>query len=269
VDISSTDPECESMDYLCLLDESESDAAATDRFFVFGGMLVPSGKVNDLHDGIVEIREAAQLPPRIPLKWHMDKLTGVSQLAIDSAKSRVPALAAACEAELFASPVLRQIALEKKRRGEAYIFGANTILKAVGEVLSERRGRACFLVDRFPLGWDRAFKFLGDKMASGVGKSGAKPETHTSVGFGFIDATTTRVASVLDVCLGLFTKCLNEVGSAPWIESGRASCALLSKNRSGQVFERGLLPRPIYRLPEYHAPYARMWDRLRALGVKV
>jgi len=53
-------------------------------------------------------------------------------------------------------------------------------------------------------------------MAKGLGKPGSASPVHASVGFGFIDADSTRIASTLDVCLGLFTKCLNPSGSATW-----------------------------------------------------
>jgi hypothetical protein len=257
------------MDYLCFLDESESDAGVQDRFFVFGGTLVPITKVGKLHDGIMRIRESAQFPPEVAFKWNMDRIPGVSQRTIDAAKSQVPPLAAECQVELFVSPVLRAIAVEKKRIGEAHKFGANTVLKAIGEALEERGERALFLADRLPLASDKAYEFLGTKMAKGIGKPNSATSLHRSVGFGFVDAHSTRIASVLDVSLGLFTKCLNDAGSAPWIDSARRVCALLSKDRTGQVMERGLLARPTRTFTQYQAPYTRMWARLKALGLSV
>jgi len=257
------------MDCLCFLDESESDAGAQDRFFVFGAALIPIARVGALHDGMVTIRESIPLPPEVAFKWNMERIPGAAQQSIDSAKARVPALAAECGVELFASPVLRAIAVEKKRIGEAYTFGANTIFKAVGEALAERGERACFLVDRLPLASDKAYDFLGAKMANGVGKPNSNNPLHTSVGFGFVDAHSTRIASVLDICLGLFTKCLNDAGSAPWVASGRTVCGLLYHDRDGHVLERGLLARPTRTQGQYHAPYVRMWARLRALGLTV
>jgi hypothetical protein len=257
------------MDYLCFLDESESDAGAQDRFFVFGAALIPIANVGPLHDGIVTIRDSIPPPPDVAFKWNMERIPGVSQQSIESAKAGVPTLAAACGVELFASPVLRAIAVEKKRIGEAYTFGANTIFKAVGEALAERGEKACFLLDRLPLASDKAYDFLGAKMANGVGKPNSSHPLHASVGFGFVDAHSTRIASVLDICLGPFTKCLNDVGSAPWVASGRRVCGLMSHDPSGRVLERGLLARPTKTRGQYHAPYQRMWGRLRALGLLV
>jgi hypothetical protein len=255
------------VDYVCLLDESESDAGAPDRFFVFGGALIPVAKINELHDGIVRIRTETGLPEDAPFKWHMVHVPGVTQKALDHAKSRIPALANACGIELFASPVLREIAVEKKRVGEAYVWGANTIFSAVGKILTEREKRAYFLLDRIPLATDVAFDFLGDTMAHGLGKPNSQFKVHRSVGFGFIDSDCTRIGSALDICLGLFTRCLNDTGNAPWVESGRAVCALLSKDGRGHVNERGVLARPTRILKQYHPAYTRMWERLRALGV--
>jgi hypothetical protein len=257
------------MNYLCFLDESESDAGVEDRFFVFGGVLIPVTKVGKLHDGVMSIRETAQLPPEVAFKWNMDRIPGVSQRAIDAAKSQVPSLAAECRIELFVSPVLRAIAVEKKRVGEAHKYGANTVFKAIGEALEERDERACFLLDRLPLASDRAYEFLGTKMAKGFGKPDSATSLHRSVGFGFVDADSTRLASVLDISLGLFTKCLNDAVSAPWIDSARKVCTLLSRDRAGRVMERGLLARPTRTLAQYNAPYMRMWARLKALGLSV
>jgi|HubBroStandDraft_1064217.scaffolds.fasta_scaffold16353_3 hypothetical protein len=115
------------MDYLCLLDESESDAGAPDGFFVFGGALIPIARVKQLHDGIMRIRQSAQLPPDVALKWNMGRVPGVTKPTIDAAKALVPPLATKCNVELFVSPVLREICLEKKRVGDAYTYGANSI----------------------------------------------------------------------------------------------------------------------------------------------
>jgi hypothetical protein len=255
------------MDYLCLLDESESDAGAPDRFFVFGAVLIPLAKVGTLHDGIVQIRTAAGIPDDAPFKWNMPRIPGVSQSDLDDAKRKVPALLTACDGELFVSPVLREIAVKKKRVGDAHLFGANTIFSSVGKTLEERDKRALFLLDRLPLHPDKAFDFLGEKMTLGLGKPSATPKLNRTVGFGFVGAGSTRLGSALDIPLALFTKCLNDPKGAPWLASGRAVCARLAKNSAGRVSERGIMVRPTKVLKQYLPAYQRMWVRLRALGV--
>jgi|SRR5580658_4823863 hypothetical protein len=106
-------------------------------------------------------------------------------------------------------------------------------------------------------------------MAKGLGKPGSASPVHASVGFGFIDADSTRIASTLDVCLGLFTKCLNPSGSATWTSSARSVCSLLARDHAGHVTERGLLVRPTATLPRYNAPYTRLSATSTALGVSI
>ena len=258
------------MDYLLLLDESESEASAIDRFFVYGGLLVPTSQIQRLHEGLVRVRTTAGLPRATPLKWNMDRPVSVSKTALESAKAAVPPLVVYCQATLFASPVLREIADAKKRVGQAHVFGINTLLSAVADHLEERNAFASVLIDRLPsLKLEASFDLLGDHMSYGMGKRDADPKVERVLSYGYADAGCSRIASALDICLGLFTKAVGRPSAAPWDAGARSACSLLARRTDGGVLERGLAPRPVRMLSRHQPSYQRMYDRLRALGVAI
>jgi hypothetical protein len=257
------------MDYLCLLDESESGSAVPDPFFVYGALLVPVAQVKSLHERVMTIRGAAGLPDDVALKWNMATPEGVSRNRLAAAKRDILAAAASARAELFVSIVHRDIAAGKRSGGDMHLYGANTVLPAVGATLSERDAMAFFLIDRLPVTpLNTAFGYLGKRMRHGLGRIDQAASLPHASGFGFIDCHSVRIASALDISLGAFTRCLNERGTDLVDTVASAVVPILAKDGNGRVWERGVRLRPIIvRIADYAPSYTRVRGRLTELGL--
>jgi hypothetical protein len=257
------------MEYVCLLDESETSDGARDAFFVYGAMLIPVGKLGTLHEKIEEIRSRAGLSSTRSLKWNMRPGHGLDRATLENAKQSVLQELGACDGRLFTSIVLRQIAVAKKLGGKAHLFGANTVLEAVGKYLKERDSRAIFLFDRFPMmKTDDAYQYLGLRMARGLGRLDQPPSLPHSIGFGFICDDSTRIGSAMDVSLGAFVRCVSDLDKAAPPALGTLLGPLMARNSIGQTYGWGVRIRPTeVATPEYREPYKRMSARLRGLGL--
>jgi hypothetical protein len=257
------------MDYICLLDESESGSGVLDPFFVYGGILLPVSAANGLHSDIETARDSAGIPADISLKWNMAVPSGSTTERLLEAKRSVIAAASKATVELFVSIVRKEIAAGRRRGGGMHLYGANTVLPAVGATLEERHATAFFLIDRLPLtSANESFGYLDQRMHQGLGRLDHSPELRHATGFGFIDSGSTRLASALDVTLGAFTRCLNENGTGLADSVSSNVMPLLARDTSNRVWERGVRLRPLdVTVPEYKPSYERVTARLHKLGL--
>jgi hypothetical protein len=258
------------VDYLCLLDESESGKGVLDPFFVYGAILIPASRSERLHERISAIREQAGLAPEVPLKWNMVDDTGTAQGRLLDAKREVLAATRESRAELFVSIVRKEIAAGRRAGGDAHLYGANTVLPAVGETLSERNKMALFLFDRLPsTKLNDAFSYLASKMQHGLERLDRPASLPHGTGFGFIDCNSVRIACALDISLGAFTRCLNERGTGLVDTVAAAVIPMIARNPSGMAWGRGIRVRPVVlRAAAYAESYARVRARLRELGLR-
>ncbi len=259
------------MEFVCLLDETETSHKASDSFFVYGALLVPTARATALHDQIEAIRQTACVPAGRALKWHMSPVGGVSQQALDAAKQAVLQAVHPCGGRLFTSVVLRDIAVSRKAVGDAHLFGANTVLEAVGKTLEIEDAKALFLFDRFPsVGVNNAFAYLARRMEHGLGHLSRAPSLQRSTGYAFVDSTSTRIGSAIDISLGGFARCLSDLARPAPIGLGPLLAPILAKNSLGQTDGWGVRIRPnTVRDAGYRAAYARMSTRLRSMGLLV
>lgn len=259
------------MEYICLLDETETSQRAPDAFFVYGALLIPTSSARALHDQIESIRLTAGLPASRALKWHMSSVTNVTQAALDGAKQAVLQAIGPCGGRLFTSVVLRDIAGSRAAVGDAHLFGANTVLEAIGKTLQREDAKALFLFDRFPsIGVNKGFAYLGRRMEHGLGHLGRAPSLPYAAGFGFVDSTSTRIGSAMDISLGGFARCFSNLTRPPPPALGPLLAPILAKNSLGQTYGWGIRIRPyVVRESAYQVAYARMMARLRSLGLLV
>jgi hypothetical protein len=258
------------MDHLCLLDESESGRGVLDPFFVYGAILIPSSRVGRLHTRILAIREETGIPNDVALKWNMPAVDGVTADRLLEAKRSVLRATGDNHGELFVSIVRKEIAAGRRTGGDAHLYGANTVLPAIGEALAERSGMALFLFDRLPsTSLNDAFDYLGRRMSHGLGRLDKPPSLAHAIGFGFVDCNSIRLGSSLDLCLGAFTRCLNERGTELVDTVAAAVIPQIAKNSAGRVWERGVMMRPvIVKIAKYGPSYARVYARLGELGLR-
>lgn len=259
------------MQYICLLDETETSQKSADAFFVYGALLLPVAAARAVHDQIEAIRQAAGIPSSRALKWNMNPIPGVSQQSLDTAKQGVLQTTQLEHGRMFTSVVLRDIAVTKKAIGDAHLFGANTVLEAVGKTLDHENAKALFLFDRFPtIGVNKAFGYLAQRMEHGLGHLARAPSLPNAIGYAFTDSTSTRVGSAMDISLGAFARCLSDLARPPPPVLAQLVSPILAKNSLGQTYGWGVRIRPTdVRDATYRAAYSRMTSRLRTAGLLI
>lgn len=259
------------MEYLCLLDESESYVGAREPFFVSGGLLIPFDKVRPLHSFILSLVDQYDIPSGCPLKWNNPSGSTVPPEALRKVKQQLLEGALTHSCRLFVSVVHKRIAETMKRKGEAHTYGLNSVLNAIDNTLCEEQASALFLIDRQPAkNTNDSFNYLADKMSQGLRREAGQGSFPQGIlGFGFVTSKSTRLASTLDFSLGAFTRCLDERSTTLRTDVGATVARLLARRENGSVWERGLVVRPLKRIvfEDYAQAYVRALQRLASCGL--
>ena len=228
-------------------DETNLPSDPTAKFFAYGGLIVPPGKLTPLHAGIVEIREAAGYRPTDELKFQTSARPGhVSVEQCTTAKNRVVELCTNLECRFIAYVVLHAIA-KNRPISEVVTWGASHVIGKFNFFLSTVTGDGVVVVDRLPGASE--YSLLADRFTKGLTfPDGSQVQLDRIKLFASSCSNASHASSAMDIVLGTFRYCINQPKNVP---AARAMMTNISKliwcERDGEnlyPFERGLIFRP-------------------------
>lgn len=257
--------------YVLLTDETNVRPGKTSRFFIYGGLIVPTDSLLDLDVQIEGIREDAGYAPTDVLKF--DTHARPDTVDIDTATAAKRAVVEACLATkctFVAYAVLHAIAKERSQ-DDLILFGANTVLNTFNRFLVDRDSYGICLADELPVSSQRGY--FSSLFQKGLEFDDGRVRNLDRIRlFGSTWIGASHIASAVDIVLGAFRYCVNtpknEAAAAEMIAS---VAELLWGERVGDellVLEKGFVLRPQIeniRVDEYRAEYEALIARLGEL----
>jgi len=211
--------------YLLLTDETNKEATDKVKFFIYGGLFVPSDKVAALHVGIQAARLTAGYAPSDSLKFDTNsRPKHVSQDTATNLKREVIELcfAAGCK---FSVLVLHHAIANKDNAEAKFLWSASHIIGHFNYfLLQEANDYGLVLADRLPV--KSADQYLADIFASGLTFEGGKRQKlDRIVGLASTCIGASHLCSAIDVVLGTFRFCVNNLSGDPKIKTMLCSVA--------------------------------------------
>jgi hypothetical protein len=203
------------MPYICFTDESSLQPSPFGRYFVYGGLIVPAGKLELLSRRIDEARTANGYQPPDELKFETNsRPSNISPEQHKAAKAAVLRHVHNLGAKLVVYVVLHQLA-EARTVEERLKWGADWTLYSFNSFLRERSDFGGAILDRLPIS-PRPYQYLRDKFERGVALTGRRdPLRLDRVHFLATSCqNTSHGATAIDVALGAFRYCLNAADDA-------------------------------------------------------
>lgn len=234
--------------HLLFIDETNKEPTEKIRFFIYGGLFVPAATAPQIHNGIAAARLRYGYQPTDLLKFDTNvRPKSVSQEECTKLKQEVIELCvkAGCR---FSVLVLHH-AISKKESPEAkFLWSANSIIGHFNYFLSQEiDDYGIVLADRLPVRLPD--QHLASVFTNGLQLDGGKSQRlDRIVALGTTSIAASHLSSAIDVVLGTFRFCVNNLSDEPKIKAMLCGVArmLWYKERDGikYVAERGLLVRP-------------------------
>jgi hypothetical protein len=222
-----------------------NDPAA--KFFAYGGLIIPPGKLSDLHEGITTIRKAAGYQPADELKFQTSaRPAHVSVEQCTKAKNDVVELCTRLECRFIAYVVLHAIA-KNRTTDQLVSWGASHVIGKFNYFLSTVPGDGVVVVDRLPGASE--YSLLADRFTNGLTFPEGPPVILDRIKlFASSCSNASHASSAMDIVLGTFRYCINQPKNVPAAKSMMANISnLIWCERNGDElypFERGLIFRP-------------------------
>lgn len=257
---------------LLLCDETNTQPSDQVKFLIYGGLVLPEQRLEELHKGISEIRRRAGYRPGDELKFDTrSRPEWVSKGDFHQAKREVLELCQALECKLIASVILhdiiRKLSAEERLCWAAnYVLGRfNFYLRSIGET-----GRC--IMDRMPV--KDPFAYPTAVLVHGLS---IQPEGR-KIPLDLVECLpsslqTCPALSAIDIALGAFRYCVNGPNNREAAREMILSLAklLLHNPATGSFSGYGLIYRPdpaSIRRPGFREEYRRMRCQLKALLVE-
>jgi hypothetical protein len=257
--------------YLLYTDETNVEPDQEAEFFIYGGVYFPVERLADLHERIESIRHDAGFLPGDDFKFNTRSRPATVSIADHTnAKNQVLLACADLDVRFVACVILHSISTERTRR---WSYQADMVLLAFDTVLHNEAATGLVVFDRA----DGGFDFAREKFERGVhyehtgGTYTLRRKAHLFAQGGI---GSSHVASVVDIVLGAFRYCINDVAGSPATRAMLPAVMRLMAHRTFRerpiYLDYGLLLRPkrVY-TPAYKARYSALKDRLDAVMVEV
>lgn len=239
------------------------------KFFIYGGLIINLTEAPDICNKVYQIRTSKGYQRCDKLKFETHSRP--QQVTIEdfsSCKDRVINMCSNCGVQFMAYVVHHHIA--KKHRPETqWLWALKTLLCGYDLFLQRENEYGICLVDRF----SNAFNVLREIHQSGVDPQfyggRLKHQLDRIMCYGTVSIDTTHLASLVDIVLGAFRYCVNE------ITRDEISARLYKKVRPLMVCETGnpsiveewglfLRPKTVV-VAEYRTDYENLRKRLKSL----
>jgi hypothetical protein len=254
--------------YLMFGDEADKEAAKNKKFFVYGGVFVPTNSISPLHAEVERLRVAAGMAATDSLKSG----TNTKPATMTAEKHRQiknDVMKAAREkgnVRFCAQVTLHELA-RNQEHDDRVQFGANTILGKFNAFLRDQGSYGFAVMDRMPV--KTPYEYLKEKFQVGM-TFPDRPSVRLDRILGLLHGAdgTSHLCSVCDILLGSFRYCVNEPDNE---EAGKAMFPTLMEmmwkvvqDGKPKVREFGLCFRPInVDVPKFKEEYDSLETRLR------
>jgi hypothetical protein len=217
------------------------------KFFAYGGLIIPPGRLVELHRGIAKIREEAGYKPQDELKFQTAaRPAHIGIKECTKAKNDVVALCIALDCRFIAYVILHQIA-RNTAVDDLVKWGASHVIGKFNYYLGTVRSQGVVVVDRLPHASEYAL--LADRFSRGLTFPDDKPVMLDNIMlFASSCSNASHASAAMDIVLGAFRYCINQPKN---VTAAREMMTNLSKliwcEREGEniyAFERGLVLRP-------------------------
>lgn len=233
--------------HILFTDETNVAPSPQAKFFGYGGLIIPVGKLPLLHNRICEIRRAHGYEDCDTLKFDTNaRPKNVTQDMATSAKNSVIDACIEFECKFIAYVVLHAIAKNQPMH-QNVLWGADHVIGKFNYFLSEVNSYGIVAVDRLPEG--KEFNHLTDKFTKGLNFSDKEPVRLERINvFTSTAINASHASSAMDIVLGAFRYAINQPYN---MAAARAMMLKLAQliwcERAGNVlhpFEKGLIFRP-------------------------
>ena len=228
-------------------DETNLPTDPTAKFFAYGGLIIPPGKLADLHAGIAQIRRVAGYQPDDELKFQTSaRPAHVSLESCTKAKNDVVELCTQLGCRFIAYVVLHAIA-KKRPLQEVIAWGASHVIGKFNYFLSTVPADGVVVLDRLPHASE--YSLLTDKFTKGLTfPDGQQVALDRIQLFASSCSNASHASSAMDIVLGSFRYCINQPKNVPAARKMMSNITkLIWCERNGDElypFERGLIFRP-------------------------
>jgi len=256
-------------EYFLFTDETNKEPSPKSKFFIYGGVFIPSDALAPLHNLVEEIRRQRGFQAGDTFKFApYTRPPHVSVQNFREAKREVLEGCVKLGVTFAACLVLHEIA--KGRKPEELIgWGANTVFAAFNEFLRMKASTGVVITDRLP--FEQDFAYLRDKFQTGLTfPNGSTRRLDQILLFAASCEGASHAMSTIDIVLGAFRYCVNEHEKTVAPKKIMASVArmLWAKEWNGKLYfrEYGLRFRPkTVKVADYEAEYERLIEHLRGL----
>ena len=253
--------------YILYTDESNNDG--TKDFFILGGVFFPVDQLTAIHSLVVACRYDNGFQPEDDFKFNThSRPDHVSQEQHLAAKAQLLVGLAALDLRFMVVAALRDIAADPRQRWE---FQGNSLLLTFDKFCAQRKSNGIVIFDRTSEGFD----YAREKFKTGVKyKSGGQFDFSERLNlFAQSCIGASHIGSVVDVVLGAFRFCVNDVTGA-----AKGTTAMLPAVLSLMYFREfkgrpvildyGFMLRPQHVvMAAYKAKYEELTERLNRVMV--
>jgi len=256
--------------YIMFADETNMQPSEDARFFIYGGLIIDSSRLDDLHDGVERIREAYGYLPPDELKFSTRERP--EQVTIENAKRAkqdVIDLCAQLDCTFLAYVILHEI-IKNQLQDTIIKFAVNSILGRFEKFLREHEDTGIVLVDNLPV--RSQWSYLSQKFSEGIEtSSGMRRLDHIRL-LGATCVGASHACSAMDIVLGSFRYCSNNPQNRDAAQEMIRNVNRLLWHKVGDgvlhVKEYGLIQRPIrenIRISDYRQEYRNFINELNDL----
>jgi hypothetical protein len=254
------------MDFILFADEANPEQTDPNKFFIYGGVIIPVSAIASIHQEVEAVRVALGLTVQDQLKFNSrSKPKVISSDQHTWAKAAVYEIAEKHGVKFIGYAILHSIA-KNKDHSTLVEFGANILLAKFNQFLGEVGGLGWANFDR--LNTEKPYAYLQAKFENRYASDAGHIRLERILGYSFTCDGASHHSSVADILIGGFRYVMNEPERDV---AGRAIVQALGpvfwgkQNSDGVNFigERGLVLRPKnLAVPAYQADYAEVRARL-------
>lgn len=177
------------------------------KFFVYGGLIVPTENLPKLHREVELIRNAIGLKPDEEFKFNSrTRPEGLDTKTFADAKNKVVELAIEAGCQFIACLVHHDIAKQQGTE-KLILFSANTVVAAFNRFLLQQSVYGEVIIDRLPGGIE--YDYIVEKFTKGLIFPKSAMPLERIVMFAASCSGASYASSVADIVLGSFRYCIN------------------------------------------------------------
>ena len=255
--------------YALFTDETNMPADVRAEFFAYGGLIVPSGNLAAMHQGIEEIRANAGYRAGDELKFETNaRPNHVSIEAARLAKSQTINLCIQLNCRFIVYVILHDIC-RNTPQDNLVRWGADHVIGKFNYFLRQRDEHGIVAVDRFPSAAE--YRLLTDKFNHGLTlPDGEQVSLDRILLFTSTCMNASHACSAMDIVLGSFRYCINQPRN---VDAAREMMHNITRliwcTRDAEniyALERGLIFRPReVRVDAYRSKYDELLAHINRL----